>query len=190
LGSPSSDQYRIANLTPGLSAEDGDGRRTLYSAFVVATVLVARIWEDMIEFISNLPRTISGDARRIPCLSALPTYNVGLPSTLSFDIFRPLLHGLTSNSLLYIAVVRDGDGEKEIIVKFTCRNCIELHTFGILGYQKLRGNRITIAMDYMSVKQTTHSPGRDKRRELWTAAARKLVKSSRVVAGFMETCWT
>jgi hypothetical protein len=64
--------------------------------------------------------------------------------------------------LLYIIVVRDGDGE-EIVVKFTCRYCIELrafrvinqHALGILGYQKLPRNCIIIAMDYMSAKSTT-----------------------------------
>lgn len=86
---------------------------------------------------------------------------------------------------MYIAVVRGEDGDKETVVKFTRRYCIELHTFcvmkgnapRILGYQKLSGNWITIAMDYVSAGSITNALGRNKRREKWAVAARKLVKS-------------
>jgi hypothetical protein len=182
-------QYRIPNLTPGLpcrsSAEDGVGRRTLYSAFMAATVLIARIWEDTKKVIITPPSRIFGDTHRFPCVSALPRYNEGLPGTLNFNIVRPFMRGPTNNSLLYIAVVREGDKDKEIVVKFTRRYCIELHTFcaitgnapRILGYQRLPGNWIAIAMEHVSAQSIIKAPGRNKRRKQWAAAARKLVKS-------------
>jgi|SRR6266850_5817948 len=78
-------QYRFADLTSGLlchsSAEGGDGRRSLYFAFVAAAVLMARIWKDTKTFINNPPPTIPDSARYFPNLSALPTYNEGLPGT-------------------------------------------------------------------------------------------------------------
>jgi hypothetical protein len=182
-------QYRFADLTPGLlchsSAEGGDGRRSLYSAFVAAAVLMARIWKDTKTFINNPPPRIPDSARYFPNLSALPRYNEGLPGTLNFDIVRPFTPRSKKNSSLYIAVVRGEDEEKEIVVKFTRRYCIELHTFcamkgnapRILGYQKLSGNWIAIAMDYVSAGSITNAQGRNKHRKKWAAAARKLVKS-------------
>ncbi|KAI9507750.1 hypothetical protein F5148DRAFT_75512 [Russula earlei] len=175
-------QWHVVSLTPGLScvesACDGKDRRRLLVAFFGALALLRQIDEDAARFIRD-PPTIGHADRKFPYVSALPRY--GTPGKFQFRILRR--HPDTQDDrLLYIAETSG----KEIIVKFTPRYSIELHSFcaerghapRLLGHRQLPGGMFVVAMEYISKSvHPSQSPNLTRLCDKWMGDLRTLVEA-------------
>ncbi|KAJ3500012.1 hypothetical protein NLJ89_g9980 [Agrocybe chaxingu] len=183
-------RYRLVSLTPALScirsASDGHDRTALYAAFTAASVLQARILQDIDRHLAAPPPKMPDGAHRCPAISKLRRY-ASLPNDyLTFGIQKR--HSCKqSRRLLYMAEM--GEPEfKTILVKFVQGYSAELHAFcadsghapRILAFEKLPGGWLAVAMEYISSGVTTTTAASSRLascRERWTSQLWKLVRS-------------
>ncbi|KAF8343363.1 hypothetical protein F5887DRAFT_1283597 [Amanita rubescens] len=160
-------QLKLVSLTPTFSciqsASDGRDRASLYLAFTAASVLQARILQDVEKLLDNPP---SGPVLRydncFPAVFKLRKYPPPSNDYFSFKI-QLLFPDPRPNRLLYVAQTPD---EKIVLIKFARRYSIELHDFclglghapQILAFERLPGGWYGIAMEWIeSGVPITHS---------------------------------
>ena len=152
-------QWRVVSLTPTLSciasACEGDDRKALYAAFSGALDLLVRIDEDAEGFMARPPK-LEHENYEFPYVSRLNRYD-NSNERIQFRICE-LYPDMQDYRHLYIAETETSDGvSNKIIVKFTRRYSIRLHSFcacrghapKILGFEQLPGGWFAIAMDYI-----------------------------------------
>ena len=125
-------RFRLVSLTLTFSciqsASDGHDRMFLYSAFIAASVLQARILQDAEKLLNNLPAVpIPARARRFPAVSKLPKYPPSPDNYLTFEI-RDFFPDRQPYRHLYVAEMPGAD-KQLILIKFSRWYSIELHDF-------------------------------------------------------------
>ncbi|KAG6834428.1 hypothetical protein H0H93_008561, partial [Arthromyces matolae] len=151
-------QFRVVGLSKLScisSFAEGGHREALYNAFAAASVLQARILQDMESHLSQLPPKIPDGTHRFPAISALRKFKGSSDEYVKFQIQErlPDRHG---NRWLYVATTRDPVFPK-IVIKFTRQHSPQLHDAGasrqqaprILGFEQLPGQWHAIAMEYI-----------------------------------------
>jgi len=178
-------QLKLVSLTPTLSciqsASDGRDRASLYLAFTAASVLQARILQDVEKLLDNPP---SGPILRYEnCFPAV--FKLRKYPRLSDDYFNFKIQFLfpdpRPNRLLYVARTPD---DKIVLIKFARRYSIELHDFclglghapQILAFERLPGGWYAVAMEWIeSGLPITHSTLSATRLDRWKKELQDLV---------------
>jgi hypothetical protein len=182
-------QIRLVGLTPTYScirlASEGRDQQSLYRAFTAASVLQAHILDDTEKLLTHpTAPIIPASARRFPAISRLSAYGSSSDPDLTFEIVR--VFDDRAFRVLYLAKTWRSGVEEIIVIKFTQRYAIELHDLcakeghapPILGYERLPGGWIAVAMEYVEGNTAiTHSGLRTRYRDRWTEELIHLVKT-------------
>ncbi|KAG6850081.1 hypothetical protein H0H93_001214 [Arthromyces matolae] len=173
----------LSKLSCIRSFAEGGHREALYNAFAAASVLQARILQDMERHLLQLPPKIPDGAHRFPAISALHKFQGSSNEYVEFQI-QMRYPDIEGRRWLYIATTSDPAFPK-ILIKFTRQYSLELHEFcasrdmapRILGFQQLPGEWQAIAMQYISTGvPITLSTQLESCRERWTSELTNLVK--------------
>jgi hypothetical protein len=145
-------QMRSVPLTPMLplvaELDDERPRRLLYSAFKAASLFVAKVKEDVLDLIQDIPPEIPFESRWLPSVTKI--------GSVDFTLVRRYDTEVQGRELYHARVTPTNE---EIYVKFTQRYSRELHVFcaerglapELLGFERLPGGWFGSAMRKIDV---------------------------------------